>query len=340
MKKTIIILTIFILLFSSINNAQKTTIKNNIDLPEKFIIENITSIDGGYHKSKRISIEWWYFDANFDNNYSVQIGFMLVSKNNIGVVVPGINIYENGINIFHKRKIIPMKNFKASEKKPLIYLNEEEFINGTINNETGIASYYVSLKVDNAAVNLKFDSIMRGYKTTNWAIIMPKADVSGNIKLNDETINVNGEGYHEHKWNLLPSFAINNKGYYWGRIGSNNTNLVWIEFENRRQGERTLAVLNIGKDKYVKINPEDFEFEITGYQDEGIKKIPDEFKIQIKNETIEMNITINAIDVHFVNGILIKYWRYNVETIGYVKAEDVVDEKINSKNIMDHMDFF
>lgn len=338
MKAVLVAVLVFLLLGSSFP-VMSQTFQEKQDLPDDFIIEDITMRDGGYHLAQKLGIEWWYFDANVNDNVSVQVGLMLLSRKNVGLVSPGINIYENGQIVYHKRNICSFGSFAGSEEKPLIYLHNLPYINGTINEETGCADYHVTLAIGDAAVSLHFNGTMRGWKSDDYAIIMPKATVSGTIMYNNQEVSVQGEGYHEHKWNMSVAFASETKGYYWGRILSNTTSLVYSEMFPHFRGKRVLAVLNIGTDTYVKINEDDFHFHVLEYETKAWKKTPVTFELSIHNETIWYDAIISTIGYHHVQLFTKNYWRYNVQAHGNVTVSGVVDERIDSKGIMEHGKF-
>jgi hypothetical protein len=340
-KYLFLIGTCILLITTSVSSSEifTSTSRKQICPPDDFIIENITQKDGAYHKAKTLSIEWWYFDAILNNNYSMHIGLMLLSEKNHGIVMPAINMYESGQNTFNLRKIYPLTFFKGSEEKPLIYFQDIPYIDGFIDNTTGIANYTISLSIGDASVELEFKSLMRGWKTDNWAIIMPKADVKGNITMKGEKLFVTGEGYHEHKWNMPLTFGLQNQGYYWGRISSNTTNLVWDEISTNRNGKKILAVMNYGVNNYTKINPEDFQFEIVEYGTVGLGEIPTKFKITIQSNWVTLNATMTARGIHSLNCVLMRYVRYNVKVSGAVNINQSIIENLHSESMMDHTEF-
>ena len=47
-------------------------------MSRKYLPEDISPKDDAYHYTKKLfSDEWWYFDAIFDNNYSIHADFTL-----------------------------------------------------------------------------------------------------------------------------------------------------------------------------------------------------------------------------------------------------------------------
>jgi predicted secreted hydrolase len=339
MKKAFVVVMILLLpLVLSVSVGSRVHQQKN-GLPDEFIVEDITMRDGGHHKTQNPAVEWWYFDAVVNTNLSVHVGLMLLSQNNHGFVFPGINIYENGISLYHKRIISTFQSFSGSEEKPLIYFKNIPYINGTINEQTGHAEYQVNLSLGDASVSLHFNSTMRGWKCDEWAVIMPKATVTGNLMFNNQMLSVEGEGYHEHKWNLSTSFVSENRGYFWGRILSNTTSLVWSQMYPQFSQKRVLAVLNIGNDTYMKINESDFHFTILAYETKLPRITPIAFAVTIQNATIRYDVNISTLEYQrwqFFNKL---YCRYNVDVHGFVNVTGKVDERIDIKSLMEHARF-
>jgi len=313
--------------------------QQKIGLPDEFVVEDITVRDGGYHRTLKPEVEWWYFDAVVNTNLSIHVGLMILSRNSHGFVFPAINIYENGKSLYHKRIVSTFQRFSGSEEKPLIYFNNIPYINGTINEQTGHADYQVRLSLGDAAVCLHFNSTMRGWKCDEWAVIMPKATVTGTIMYKNQEISVEGEGYHEHKWNMSTSFESENKGYFWGRFISNTTSLVWSQMYPRFSQKRVLAVLNIGNDTYMKINESDFHFNILAYETKLLKITPVTFSVTIRNATITYEVNISTLEYQrwqFFNKL---YCRYNVDVHGVAHVQNQVYESIDTKSLMEHVRF-
>lgn len=305
-----------------------------------YTIENITQQDGAYHEATNLSIEWWYFDAVFHNGYSIQIGFMILSKNNTGILLPGVNVYKNGKNLLHMRKPLPFSYLTASQQKPLLNVRDTLTLQGTINEKTGIGTYQLDLSMGNITAHLIFDGIMRGWKTENWAIILPKATVKGSLTLDKHSFNVTGEGYHEHKWELSPLYAAQFKGYYWGKISTDDANIIWINQVDNFNHNKSLIVLNYGKNIVKKIDPECMHLIITNYTLHGEEQIPDAFALSITSNYLKLNVTIDAIGIHNVQVFISQYWRYHVNIKGIIHLP-VFDtwKTINNIQIMDHMAF-
>jgi hypothetical protein len=184
-----------------------------------FVAENITFNDSCYKGTDFLHpCEWWYFDAVFENNYSVEFDISLFSTKYFGVVVPILNIYKNGDIIKHDVKVLPVKKFFASKEHPFIALEGKQMMDGYVS-ASGAWIFNLSLGLDEYSVDLQFESVTTGWKARildmwQWGVILPKAIVRGTLHLHNETIPVMGTGYMEHAWDGKIPIVW---GWYWGK---------------------------------------------------------------------------------------------------------------------------
>ncbi len=68
-------------------------------------IENITPKDDAFHGIKRnLSLEWWYFDAVFEEGHSPHIGVKVISFRKFGIVRQLLDLYK-GSNLIEKSSV-------------------------------------------------------------------------------------------------------------------------------------------------------------------------------------------------------------------------------------------
>ena len=222
------------------------------DIYEKPNVEDITPSDDAYHGSpKRISAEWWYFDAIFNNKYSAHVGFKTFSRKNLGMVSPNIQFYKDGEFILNAAKRFLFRNFETSNqvpivklfKKPVIEFNQDRY------NKSGEWVYNFNLKIENNAIYLEFKGLTKGWKietdNESWTVALPKATVTGEIIVNGKKMSVNGIGYHDHNWNYSMLTVMNyGIGWYWGKIRSDSFVIVWANIIKSKKRSQILAVVN------------------------------------------------------------------------------------------------
>jgi hypothetical protein len=318
----------------------------------------ITPKDDTFHGNiKIIDIEWWYFDAVFENGYSVQIGFRIYHIRNIGIIRSIINIYKNGKTVAALNKINYFSNLKMSRDYPLMKINNRIVIDFDWNSykKNRDWRYHVSLTIKNTEVNLTFIGTTKGWKIetldTCWVVPLPKATVTGTMKIDGSTIHVKGIGYHDHNWSYSPVTVMNNLGWYWGRITADTLNITWAKTIQDEQRGDLLAVVNRDKNniqninEFYSIHPKNIILTPKYFIRDHGRKIPTEFDIQIKDKIFNDNISIDAnlnmktIDIQHLKIFIIHYWRYHVKTTGDISVDSKTEILKNKPQIIEYLSF-
>lgn len=343
MKKIVILFIIFILGFTSItpiqeqaqpqfrlksenliNYINKNKVKSlNADLPNSvsFNPEDIQLKDDAFHGSNSLNFaEWWYFDAIFDNNYSIQISIYIFSILNQKFIVTGVTIYRNGIGVFANDEYYIFNDLGISREIPYIEVDGKQFMRGYIDDVSGNWIYDVTLDIAYASINLKFIGKSKGWKGDlsigGWAAILPKAEVSGKINIYDIEIDAKGIGYHDHNWDMN-LFDLLHFGWYWGRINSDNFTIVWFVIQNTRFDYENLCIIS-KEGEYININPKDIDFITKDFYLDVIWFVPKSFvlKADTNNIFLSISMTADSIDSDYkING---HYWRYHLNCLGNI----------------------
>jgi len=140
------------------------------NLSSSLVVEDIT-FDDTYSKGTDWlhPFEWWYFDAIFDNQYSVEFHVIIASIKGKGVVAPMLNIYHEGKLLRNSKQFLPLDAFWASVDSLAIYLSDAPFMKGYQNSQ-GNWIFDLSLFLDDMGVNLTYTSMTQGWKyPTYWA---------------------------------------------------------------------------------------------------------------------------------------------------------------------------
>jgi len=316
----------------------------------KNIAVKIIPKDDAFHGSKKaISAEWWYFDAVFSNKYSVHIGFRTFSKKSLGTIMPFLEIYKDGKLEYEGKKRFRFKNFKTSSNFPHVkvfnsFLLEFDQDRYKKNDEW---IYKIKMKMGENAVDLVFKTITKGWKIEtekeSWAVGLPKAKVSGFIKLRGKMIEVNGIGYHDHNWNFSFLTALNYaKAWYWGKIRSKNFNIVWANIVKKDDRWDLIAVLNIDNGSFYNIKYENIIFKPNKYFKFKRKKIPSEFLLNFEDVVNELpinaKIIMNLKDFHYSSVLTAPYYRYHVNTSGFISVDNK-KEKLSNMEIIEFISF-
>ena len=130
-------------------------------------VENILPSDDAFHGSpKKVSAEWWYFDALFDNNYSAHLGFKTFSRKKLGMVSPNIQFYKDGKLVANTAKRFLFKNFETSKEVPIAKIFKKpvfEFNNDNYK-KNGEWVYNYQLQIGDNAADLEFRGVTKGWK--------------------------------------------------------------------------------------------------------------------------------------------------------------------------------
>ena len=361
-RKTSVVILIELLLISTfsatnqMNNvrASEREINQIISIDSEEIknvgssnIENIELKDDAFHGTHNyFSIEWWYFDAILNDDYSLHAGFKVYSIRDVGVVYPIIEIYKGRDLIFRILKPYLLESLSASINYPSVKVDGQSIIefDRAEFNTSGRWKYTVTVNINNHGVNLTFIGTTTGWKYNilereEWAVILPKADVFGTITVDGEIINVTGRGYHDHNWNFTIGTKVREWGWYWGRLTGETYTLIFAWFMKTPLKFDNLVVLNKDAGGYVEINPKDIQLSFTNYTWNNGIRIPSHFRLSVENTSVNVDIFMNALSIHLIGPPLVHYWRYFVNVNGFISLDDDIENFIDSVQMFEIMRF-
>lgn len=215
-------------------------------------------------KPKPGSYEWWYFDAQSSDGYSIVVIFyegnpfskryikgISSGKENLAVFYPAISIslYKEGHPIFYTFEEFTPDECNFSAEEPLGNAGNNSFTGEKIGEQL---QYQINLdhKLENGdsisgslrftSTDLKFsllDSSSEASSAHVWNLVMPSANVHGKLRLGgttSETIHFKGTGYHDHNFGTEPMKDTFDE-WYWGRYHLGESTLVYylMRIENR-----------------------------------------------------------------------------------------------------------
>lgn len=324
-------------------------------LPAKKIIPK----DDTFHGSKYfIDIEWWYFDAVFDNEISVHIGFRIYHIREFGILQTRINIYKKGKLIKEKIKRNLLNDINIDINKPNFIINDKKIIsfNENINNKKiNNWSYTINDIIDDVSVNLTFSSLTEGWKietaSTCWTVPLPSAQVKGDISIDGKTIQVKGTGYHDHNWGYSPTTVLQNIGWYWGRISTETLHTTWANTMASKTTQDLIVVVNrpysTNNDDllYNSIHPNNITFNAEDYKENHKLSIPHSFTISFNqknndnNFPISANLKMKTTNIHYDKIFIINYWRYHVNVSGTIQYGDIIETIKDKPQIIEYLRF-
>ena len=227
--------------------------------------------------------------------------------------------------VVHHRKRCSLKNFEALREIPVVKLDGKQVINGYIDKNTGNWVYDLSFEINDTSATLRFEGQTRGWKGRNpggdwWAVLIPRADVKGTIKVNDKQINVSGIGYHDHNWDVR-SKAAKNLGWFWGKINFKNFTVTWATiFKDMNEGQ-PLLVINKIKEGYINVLPQNIDFIGDDLCLENGKSVPHRLVLRTETENATLNVTMKVLKIHHVKMMFrMHYWRFHVSCKGFLKV--------------------
>jgi len=313
-------------------------------------VADILPSDDAFHGSpKRISSEWWYFDAIFDNKYSAHIGFKTFSRKKLGMVSPNFQFYKDGRLVVNTAKRFLFRNFETSKEVPIAKLFKKPVFrfNQDIYDKSGDWIYNYKFKINDNAVDLEFKGVTKGWKietdNESWTVALPKAIVSGVIVVNGKKMDVNGIGYHDHNWNYSMLTVMNyGRGWYWGKIRSKSFNIVWANIIKTKKKSEILAVVNQDNNGFYNIDPGKIHFKAEKYTRINGRNTPTSFILQIddiiEEVSVKADLKMESENIHFDKALLAPYWRYHINTVGNISIGNK-KEQVNPNHIMEFLSF-
>ena len=314
--------------------------------------------DDAFHGNiNLLDIEWWYFDAVFDNGYSIHIGVRTSHIRNSGIVQSRINIYKKGKVEVETIKTHLFSNFYTSYDRLLLRINDKPIIEFDQEHyeKTGEWRYNVSLTIDHHAVDLTFTGTTKGWKIetsdTCWTVALPKAKVTGTITVNKCTISVKGVGYHDHNWGYSPTTSFNNLGWFWGKITGDTLTVTWAKTMQSNEKGDLLAIVNQDRNKsqneveFYSTSPGGISFTPKNFVYNHRRWIPTEFDLQITDTVSDDHIPMDAsihmktVDIQHTRIFTAHYWRYHIETTGKISVGCTTETLDGKLQIIEFLSF-
>ena len=346
MKKSIFSIGLtFLLLIHPIFTLNERAFVNSQPKITGFNPEDIELIDDAFHNYKDFNcVEWWYFDANLDDGYSIQIILYVFVIFNYKIAITAYKIFKDGVLVCNKEKFYLKNDFYISIKNPIFIVDEKTVMRGYINKSTGEWVYDLSLEIDDSSIDLQFIGKSKGFKGKlnigSWAVILPNANVSGKIKVKNIESDVCGYGYHDHNWDMKLRVLIN-FGWYWGRIIFSNYSIVYYVIMNTRFSYSQMVLVLSNASSYIAIKPEDMAFIPKDFQFENNRLIPHRFEISAKTKKILLQVNLTALWLHHgarTYGIR-NYWRYLTDSEGFLNVNSEKTYFIDGEQIAEFWRF-
>jgi predicted secreted hydrolase len=322
MKRLVALLVIILLI--GIPNSGPIIRADTTLRPMFSTLKDVTLRDDAFHGHGRLPYaEWWYFDAVFDNGYSMTMGVKVFNVLGRGGVNTRVDIYHQGSRILENEKTSSMKEFYASIQIPLVAIDGKQLIQGSYNPVSGHFAYNLSYVASQGALSLHFIGCTQGWKRQQragdwWAVMLPRAIVSGTMTINGTTMNVTGTGYHDHNWGVCPRIALN-YGWFWGTFESANYSATWAMTYPTRLTRHGMMVVSEKDGGYLDIPPETIWFSTKRPRLDHLRLIPMYLNTETMTEKVFLTVNMDVISVDHARLLgVIEYWRYHVNCSGTI----------------------
>lgn len=309
-----------------------------------FLPQDMMIRDDAFHGRGRLPFtEWWYFDAMFDNGYSVQMSIRIISSFGKGLVFERLDMYYNHTIITDRTRTFQMSDLNASSEIPLVQLQGTTIFTGTLNATTGFFDYVVSFEFPGYAADLRFVGCTQGWKGQQkggdwWAVALPRADVSGSIIIDNETIDVEGTGYHDHNWDVTAT-SVMRFGWFWGKFNSPDYSVTWSMLLPNRISKVPILVVNKRNAGYLAIPQKEVWFSAEDIRSDHLMRVPYFFNIGTMTETVLLIVDMAVIHVDYkrIMGTM-HYWRFHVKCTGTILLDGQA-ETVNGVFIAEYVRF-
>jgi hypothetical protein len=231
--------------------------------------------DLGAHNQKYAQSpwEWWYFDAIFDNGYSIASIWMVP-------VTPAMRAPYGTISmdIVYPDGTAEMVETPLEKEDVTVSYDHCDVTAGSNYVRGKLPKYKLHHKVDDDHIfDLVFESQTQGVQEPptgcfigrdippatrtymGWSIVMPRAKVTGTLTLKGKKIPVSGMGYHDHQWgsvHLVDGMLEDShifEYWYWGRCNLDEYTLDYWDGQLRAElgGDRFKRLVVLKGEKLV-----------------------------------------------------------------------------------------
>lgn len=212
--------------------------------------------DGLRTDTGRGTVEWWYFDAHFDDGSTAVITFAtkpLLERN--GPLKPFVLLTitrPNGTKA-SQFAIFAITQFSASKESCNVCI-------GPNLAQGDLHRYQIHVELNNLAADLSFHGIGPPWRPGAgkayfgdldhyfaWLPSIPYGTVKGSLTYDGQTHVVKGTGYHDHNWGNVAMNEVMDH-WYWGRAHLGVYTLIFVEqVASAKYGHTRMPVFMLAK---------------------------------------------------------------------------------------------
>lgn len=243
-------------------------------------IEPLQPQDDGLHMDlrRRGVYEWWYFDAHLDSGHTIVVFFHAANPN------PGLQ-GKSGIEFVlldpegHRTQKFfdhPKSDFSAAADRADVTIGRNSVRAEQPDGQ--LAVYEIDVDEPGLGCHLRYAAEVNGWKPGSghshfgdmgyfaWVVPIPRASVTGTIRVGQEIWPVSGVGYHDHNW-LNFQFPRIIDYWMWGRVYSDNFTLAYAYIQcNDRVDNHCVRALMLADGAEVILSSGEFEFNQEAFE--------------------------------------------------------------------------
>ncbi len=189
-----------------------------------------------YAPKSRFYGEWWYFDARLDDGHVV-VGFLQASE--LMTRKPGIELHvyrPSGEKLSVVRKFA-RASLHASRDQCDVWVGRNH-CRGDFKEGSDLPVHHLYINEGGMEADLRFESVLPGWKPGQgrtdygdrgyffWVVPVPRATVTGTVRIGDEVLEAKGVGYHDHNVITADARRIISH-WYWGRLYTDDFTLLY-----------------------------------------------------------------------------------------------------------------
>jgi hypothetical protein len=310
-------------------------------IPAKhFIPQESTLRDDALHRKKRYHIETFYYDAVFENHYSIVCLVNIIRLGWYGLVLTGMFIYKDTTLVNSTRRKILYHHLAGSEHYPHIAVHNQDIIRLDQQDDTSPRKYAISMGDNHDGFSLRFLQKTPAWhgRTAlgNWLVI-PWFNVDGDLYHGGSRIPVQGHGYHDH--NIYPlTSPFHMQGYHFGKITTDEASITWANVMKKQGAEDHIIVVTTERN-YLSLPQETIDYTIEEQVNDHGKNIPKIFRLSSKTDDITLNVRMELTNVHYIHMPMLNYWRCHLRNTGELQIKGH-SFKIQSTEISELLKFF
>jgi len=289
----------------------------------------------GYHiVDYKNFFEWWFFDFDLGNDNSLQIEWhapIFNLRDNFCMLI--LRSYKPKKEPGNAKKIpdysiIKTFRYPRSSVKQDSESCKIKFPAGVIIEKEG--NYHIDIIEKDLAIKIDLKrllpsliaeyevlySIQNKCEFFSWNIPLPRALATGQIKLDEQYIGVEGTAYHDHNWGNLNLGKYLN-GWVWCRVQFDSYTLIYGDISTKKIDERIRKLLFVDiNGKKISFSALEIDYTFSSNRTNGRMVSPETIIIKFKNDKkymihlrVETNVPIQEAPLgsfgnHSLNALL------------------------------------